>query len=87
MLSDDNPRFSIKDIGLVVAFTAAFVTQYLLLSQADIQHESRIKALEQQTTAADVADLRRDMDRMMFVLCATDDIARQAACDQMEKQR
>ena len=87
MLSDDNPRFSIKDIGLVVAFTAAFVTQYLLLSQADIQHENRIKALEQQTTATDVAELRRDIDRMTFVLCATDDQARRAACDQMEKQR
>lgn len=87
MLSDDNPRFSIKDIGLIVAFTAAFVTQYLLLSQADARHDSEIAALQKQTTAADIAEMRRDMDRMTFVLCATDDQARRTACDQMEKQR
>jgi hypothetical protein len=59
----------------------------MLLSQADAQHETRISALENQSTADDIAKMRRDIDRMTFVLCATDDQARRAACDQMEKQR
>ena len=81
MLSDDNPRFSIKDIGLVVAFTAAFVTQYLLLSQADARHDSEIAALQKQSTAADVAAISERITRMEYIMCATDDRTRALACE------
>jgi hypothetical protein len=87
MLNDERPRFSIKDIGLVVSFTAAFVTQYMMLAKADADMDKRVAALESQSHTDDIAKMRRDIDRMTFVLCATDDQARRAACDQMEKQR
>ncbi len=87
MLTDERPRFSIKDVGLVVGFTAAFVTQYMMLAKADADMDKRLSAVEASSHGDDIAKMRRDIDRMTFVLCATDDQARRAACDQMEKQR
>lgn len=83
MLSDERPRFSIKDIGLIVGFTAAFVAQYLALNQADKSFEARIAAVEKVAHGDSVAALSHRITRMEYILCATDDRARALACERM----
>lgn len=83
MLSDERPRFSIKDVGLVVGFTAAFVTQYLMLAKADEDMGKRLATVEASTNGKDIADMSARMTRLEMLTCVTDDAARARACQQL----
>lgn len=61
MLNDEAPRFSVRDIGLIVGFTGSFVFAYANLSQQQARADERIEMLRAEDSRQDsnIADLTK----------------------------
>ena len=73
MLNDETPRFSVKDIWVIISFVAMGAVAYQSL-------HSRVETVERAVESRELATLPRRMDRMEDILCATDEPSRAAAC-------
>jgi hypothetical protein len=80
MLSDESPRFSVRDIWLIVSFAAAGAMAYQSL-------QSRVDNVETAIEAKELSTLPRRMDRLEDILCATDEPSRAAACARLGVMR
>ena len=54
MLNDEAPRFSVRDIGLIVGFTGSFVFAYANLSQQQARADERIAMLIERDARQDL---------------------------------
>lgn len=54
MLNDEAPRFSVRDIGLIVGFTGSFVFAYANLSQQQARADERIAMLIERDAKQDL---------------------------------
>jgi hypothetical protein len=81
----ENSTMSLKLVWAFVATGMSVAGSFAWQEAGRVTQQRDIDKLKQDT--AEIASMRRDMDSMMFVLCATDDPARQAACRQMEKRK
>ena len=87
MLSDESPKFSYKDVGLIVSFTAVGALAYANLLQVQQTDRDatkhRFEVVEAKVQALQLAALPDRINRIEYILCATDDTVRTKACAQM----
>ena len=76
MLNDETARFSVKDIWIIVSLVALVASGYTVL-------EARIAKAEDRIDVIKSTGIPRRMDRLEYLICATEDKARATACQQM----
>jgi hypothetical protein len=79
----DRVNFSVKDISLVVSYVVVGTLAYANLKQANDRAHDRIALVEAKLDGAAIAALPKRIDRLEYLLCFTDDKAREAACDRL----
>ena len=94
ILSDDVARFSVRSVWMIVAgaFVLGMAVAVMQLSVASARADAtaqsnaitaRLNIMQADYDRKGIGDLPRQIGELRFVLCATNDAARKAACDQI----